>query len=57
MTSPLPVQISTVKKSQAANTFQCALRDVDHGVRWLRPGEGSMPLRFNTLAIVPRPTL
>jgi hypothetical protein len=44
-------------RSLAASTFQCALRKVDHGVRLLRSGDGSIPLRFNTLAIVPRPTL
>ena len=31
--------------------------NVDHDVRLLRTGDGSMPLRFNPLAIVPRPTL
>jgi hypothetical protein len=36
--------------------FQCALRKVDHDVRLLRSGDGSIPLRFSTLAIVARPT-
>jgi hypothetical protein len=31
----------------STNTFQCAFRNVDHDVRWLRSGDGSMPLRFN----------
>jgi hypothetical protein len=57
VTRPLPVHTSTVKKSLAASTFQCALRKVDQDVRRLRSGDGSIPLRFNTLAIVPRPTL
>jgi hypothetical protein len=54
---PLPVHTSTVRKSLAAKTFQCAFRKVDHDVRRLRSGEGSMPLRFSTLATVPRPIL
>ena len=53
----MAVQTSTVKKSLAASTFQWALRKVDHVVRLLRSGDGSIPLRFKTLAIVPRPTL
>jgi len=51
------IQTSTVRKPLAANTFQCAFKKVDHVVRLLLSGEGSTPLRFSTLAIVPRPTL
>ena len=45
------------QKSLAASTFQCVLRNAHLGVRRLRAGDDSMPLRFNTLATVPRPTL
>src|ERR1700720_238760 len=55
--APAPPYFYRFKKSLAASTFQCVLRKVDHRVRLLRSGDRSMPLRFNTLAIVPRPTL
>jgi hypothetical protein len=57
VTKPLIVQTSTLKKSLAAKTFQCAFRKVDHVVRWLRSGAGSIPLRFKTFAMVPLPTV
>jgi hypothetical protein len=44
------------KKVLAAKTFQWAFKNVDQVVRLLRSGAGSMPLRFNTLPTVPRPT-
>ena len=57
VTKPLIVHTSTLKKSLAAKTFQCAFRKVDHVVRLLCSGAGSMPLRFKTFATVPLPTV
>jgi|KBSSwiStaDraftv2_1062776.scaffolds.fasta_scaffold2325899_1 hypothetical protein len=45
------------EKSLAAKILQCAFKNVDHVVRLLRSGAGSMPFRFNTFDTVPRATL
>ncbi len=57
VTKRLSIHTSTLKKSLAAKTFQCAFRKVDHVVRLLRSGAGSMPLRFKMFATVPLPTV